>query len=109
VAPTVNSFVFQLEDRSYNERDGDWRARVRITIKRTDNGQPVQGAGVSARFVTADGNTRNRTCTTNSSGKCQMVWGNRKANDDPTTFTVTNVSSTPGWDGVGASINLEKP
>jgi hypothetical protein len=101
--------VASLQDRSYIERDGDWRARVRITIQRTDTGQPVQGATVSGRFVTADGNTRNRTCSTNSSGQCNMVWGNRKNNDDPTTFTVTNVSSAPGWDGVGASISLEKP
>jgi hypothetical protein len=108
-APTVTAFVFQLEDRSYNESDGDWRARVRITIGRSDSQPHVQGAVVTGTFVTADGGTRTRSCTTNSSGKCQMVWGNRKNNDDPTTFTVTNVSSTPGWDGVQASITLEKP
>jgi hypothetical protein len=109
VAPTVNTFVFKLEDRSYNEADGDWRARVRVSLHRSDNGVNVWGALVSGRFVTADGNTRDRTCTTSDAGQCQMVWGDRNDSDDPTTFTVTNVSSTPGWDGVQASISLEKP
>ncbi len=82
---------------------------MRITIRRTDNGANVQGASVNGTFVTADGGTRTRSCTTDSGGDCQIVWGNRKNNDDPTTFTVNNVSSSPGWDGVGASISLEKP
>ncbi len=107
--PPVFSYIAFIEDRSYIEGDGDWRARVRVNIHRSDSGANVQGAVVTGTFVTADGGTRTRSCTTNSSGKCQLVWGNRKDNDDPTTFTVDNVSSTPGWDGVGASITLEKP
>ena len=108
--PVAYSFVWSLEDRSYVEVDGDWTARTRVTIHRADlGGVPLPGALVSGTFVTADGETNNGTCTADAGGKCDMSWSNRTDDDDPTTFTVTNVSSTPGWDGAEGSITLHKP
>jgi hypothetical protein len=108
--PIAYSFVWSLEDRSFVEVDGDWNAGVRVTIHRSDGGGvPLPGALVSGTFVTADGETNSSSCTADGGGKCEMSWGNRTVDDDPTTFTVTNVSSTPGWDGAGSSITLNKP
>lgn len=107
--PIAFSFVWNLEDRSIIEVDGDWNARARVTIHRTDaGGVPLPGALASGTFVSADGETNSSSCTADGAGKCEMSWGNR-TDDDPITFTVTNVSSTPGWDGAGGSITLRKP
>ncbi len=107
--PSPKSYISNLEDRSYDQSNGNWKARVRVTITRTDTSQPVQGAVINGTFVTADGNTNSTSCTTNSGGKCQMTWGNRNDNDNPTTLTVTNVSASPSWDGVGGSVTLYQP
>lgn len=108
-APSAQSFIANLVDDSRQEGDGDWTAEARVNIHRDDTNGNVQGAVVSGRFTTADGDVNSALCTTDASGECQMSWTNRNSADSPTLFEVTNVVANPSWDGSTLSIPLVEP
>lgn len=107
--PAVYSFIDEIENRSFTESDGEWRARVRVNIHRDDTNANVVGALVSGLFTADNGSTRVKSCTTNTSGRCQMAWSNRQSYHSPMTFEVTNVVASPTWDGSAAAIVLVEP
>lgn len=83
----------------------NYNAIARVKIVRTDTLLAVNNAGVTIRMVDRFNNSVNRTCTTDSTGRCSVTW-TRADNNGPVTATVTAVSSTPTWNSVQQSVSL---
>lgn len=73
-------------------RTNRWEADVTIAIH-SGNESLFEGATITGTWTTG----REMSCTTSSSGSCQITLTNLKTALDMVTFTVTNVSA-PGWE-----------
>jgi len=103
----LRSRISELTNVSTNS-GSSYNAIARVRIVRNSNGTVVQGASVSVRMVDDNGSVTTRSCTTDSTGRCTVTWG-RSDNRSPVVATVTNVTSSPTWDGAGQSVTLPHP
>lgn len=67
-----------------------WKAKVRIEFD-DDDGDAITGAVFDVTWVTADGDTKTQSYTTNSYGKKSIAWSRRDAADFPITITITAI------------------
>ena len=108
-APTTTTTVLRSrisELANVSSNDGSkYNARARVKIVRNSDGTAVRYASVTIRMVDRFNNSTNRSCTTDSTGRCTVTWG-RSDNNGPVTATVTGVSANPTWDGVQQSVSL---
>ncbi|MBL8778567.1 MAG: hypothetical protein JNK12_21720 [Acidimicrobiales bacterium] len=87
-----------------------WRPAITVTIKNTSTGANVSGAVVTVRFTRSNGNVLGTTtCTTATNGQCLARISGVSDSITPVTATVTNVSSSPTWNGATASRSLPHP
>ena len=106
-APTttlLRSTISQLTNVSSNNGTS-YNAAARVKIIRNSTGAAVTGAAVTIRMVDRFGNSSNRSCTTDSTGRCTGTWS-RPDNNGPVTATVTAVTASPTWDGAQQSVSL---
>ena len=100
----LRSRVSELTNVSSNN-GSSYNAAARVKIVRNSNGTAVSNASVTIRMVDRFNNSSNRTCTTDSTGRCTGTWS-RSDNNGPVTATVTAVTSNPAWNGVQMSVSL---
>lgn len=100
----LRSRILSLENTSYNN-GSYYYARARVKVVRSDTGLAVNGASVSIRMVDDRGNSTNKSCNTDSTGRCQVSWS-RPDWYGPVTATARSVSASPTWDGVQMSVSL---
>ena len=100
----LRSRISELTNVSTNNGTS-YNAIARVKIVRTDTGLAVNGANVTIRMVDRFNNSSNRSCTTDSTGRCSATWS-RSDNNGPVTATVTAVTSSPTWNGVQQSVSL---
>ena len=102
----LRSRISELTNVSSNN-GSSYNAAARVKIVRNSNGNAVSNASVTVRMVDRFNNSSNRSCTTDSTGRCTVTWS-RSDNNGPVTATVTNVTASPTWDGVQMSVSLPK-
>ena len=100
----LRSRISELSNVSSND-GSKYNARARVKIVRNSNGYAVSNASVTVRMVDRFNNSSNRSCTTDSTGRCTVTWS-RNDNNGPVTATVTNVNANPTWDGGQMSVSL---
>lgn len=107
VAP--RSFVSSTSDTSDTVGAG-WRPAMTVTIRNTVTNGPVANAIVTVTFRRTNGNSLGTaSCTTNASGGCQAQISGVANNIRTVVATVTNVSSSPSWNGAPATLDLSRP
>lgn len=104
----LRSRILELTNISTNASNSSYDAKARVKIVRTDTGLAVNGASVTISMRDNANSTTTRSCTTDSTGRCTVTW-NRSDWRAPVTATVTNVSSSPTWNGVQQSVTLPHP
>ena len=104
----ARSTITELTNVSTNDGSCCYDAKARVRIRNSRTSAAINGASVTIRMVDDDGTVRTRSCTTDSTGRCTVTW-NVDDRDSPVTATVTNVSASPQWDGVQASVVLPEP
>ena len=100
----LRSTISELTNVSSNNGTS-YNAAARVKIIRNSTGTAVNGAAVTIRMVDRFGNSSNRSCTTDSTGRCTGTWS-RSDNNGPVTATVTAVTANPIWDGAQQSVSL---
>ena len=100
----MRSTISELTNVSSNNGTS-YNAAARVKIIRNSTGTAVNGAAVTIRMVDRFGNSSNRSCTTDSTGRCTGTWS-RSDNNGPVTATVTAVTANPIWDGAQQSVSL---
>lgn len=103
----LRSRISELTNISTNN-GSNYNAIARVKIVRTDTGLAVNNASVTVYMVDNRNSTSTRSCSTDSTGRCSVTWS-RSDNRSPVTATVTNVSSSPTWNGVQQSVSLPHP
>jgi hypothetical protein len=86
--PPGSLHVGNICGRAVPDVGGDWEAEVAITIHNGDH-LPEQGVVISGTWSDY-GNGDEITCTTDSTGKCQLASGRLNFNITETIFTVDN-------------------
>jgi Flp pilus assembly pilin Flp len=100
----LRSRISELTNVSTNN-GSSYNAVARVKIVRNSNGAAVSGAAVTIRMTDKFGNTSNRSCTTDSTGRCSGTWS-RTDSQGPVTATVTAVTSSPIWDNAQQTVTL---
>ena len=100
----LRSTISELTNVSSNNGTS-YNAAARVKIIRNSTGTAVNGAAVTIRMVDRFGNSSNRSCTTDSTGRCTGTWS-RSDSNGPVTATVTAVTASPIWDGAQQSVSL---
>ena len=103
------SYVSATSDTSDPVGSG-WRPAVTVTIKNKTTGAAISGAGVTVTFKRTNGTTLGtNSCTTTASGQCEAQISGVSNTITSVVATVTNVTSSPTWDGATSSRTLAHP
>jgi Flp pilus assembly pilin Flp len=88
---------------------GRWTARADIQIRDSIDLSPIPNAVLTVKMSAANGSSFTTSCTTGQDGRCVASWPSRWNKHDPVLATVTDVVSSPEWDGLVLAGQLHKP
>jgi len=85
-APSDPGADLDFTNLTYEDFNG-WKAKTRIVFT-DDEGDRLEEVDFQVTWVTAQGETRTKTYTTNGSGKKSPAWGGRDEDDFPIVMTI---------------------